>query len=108
MKLSELKTGMTLELRNQKLCKVLLDRANGNRYSGEAWGCLANYRDDLTAPHGRTEDIVAVYAMRTNHEALMFDRGILLWKRQSDTVEVTCEGKTVELSRDSAKVLNLI
>jgi hypothetical protein len=80
---ADLRTGMWLEKRTKERAVILLDTRDGDVYSGETWGYLENYREDLTSKYSAEYDIVTIYQPTFNSAYHKFDlsKAELLYQR---------------------------
>ena len=108
MKKQDLKTGMTVKLRDGSLLKVMLGTTEGDivvRESG-SYRHLDGWEDDLTAGCHRDCDIVAV--LDTSGFHLSCFEGPVLWRRNEIELTLKVNGKEVspcEISEETWKNL---
>ena len=96
---SDLKTGMFVKLRNGYFSIVL-----GDIISGEGWGELSNYNDDMLNKVYDVRDIVAVYERIKGGSLSYYLEGHglkIIWER----TEQTEAQKEMEVLQEQAKVL---
>lgn len=94
---NDLKTGMWCKLRNGNKIMILLNTVSGDVFSGDTWGILSNYNDDLTCKKSVRNncDIIKVYSPIPNIGYLnndfinMIDYArdnlTLIWERKEKT-----------------------
>jgi len=91
---SDLKTGMVIVGRNGESGVVPKGTANGDTYSGETWGMLNSFDENLTDRYSRDFDIMEVWQAHSNIDFLKCTSGDpskhpthkLLWKREERKV----------------------
>ena len=94
MKKSDLKSGMVLEFSNGERAVVLLGTKQGDIYSGDTWGQLHTYSDDLIPTHSYYDPIVRIL-QPSNNRAFSYGKDVsledstILWEYKEPVEELT-------------------